>query len=54
MGTQMFGLLTEIHMLTFGVFSPSSERAHDEGLMLKTSALQSLYGGQFTLSCQFS
>ena len=40
--------------LPFGqAFSPSSERmtkGSDEGLTLETSAFQSLYGGQFTLS----
>ena len=30
--------------------SPSSEQMKGEGLTLETSAFQSLYGGQFTLS----
>ena len=39
-------------MIYVSSVSPSSERTirSDEGLTLETSAFQSLYGGQFTLS----
>ena len=45
----MLGLLTKLIIKDKLVVSRVSS---DEGLTLKTSALQSLYGGQFTFSCQ--
>ena len=40
---------TEIEKLTFRALALRQSKS-DEGLTLETSAFQSLYGGQFTLS----
>ena len=46
------GRRKEIRKLTFWILSLHSLLRSDEGLTLETSAPESLYGGQFTLSIQ--